>query len=88
MIKLKVKLSQNCIKGLVASLLNCIQSHQFKFCIVYVVKNAFSYNGSPSCNDLWSENAFTSKHQIATLSFQVPAIALICKTSEYNITPT
>ncbi len=49
------------------------QSQQFKYSIVYVVKDAISYNCSPTIMQHFVvKNAFISRHQMAHLVSGVP----------------
>ncbi len=51
------------------------QSQQFKYSIVYVVKDAISYNCFTSIMQHFVvKNAFISRHQMVQLVFRVPAI--------------
>ena len=51
------------------------QSRQFKYSIVYVVKDAISYNCFTTIMQHFVvKNAFISRHQMAQLVFRVPPI--------------
>ncbi len=51
------------------------QARQFKYSIVYVVKDAISYNCFTTIMQHFVvKNAFISRHQMAQLVFRVPLI--------------